>query len=71
MNALQFASLMAVTLPVVGLVGIWQLWRRWQATTAAKVVIALGIMFLLVPGTCYGLTTLGEYAHVFKAMHFQ
>lgn len=54
-DALGLMAILAVVLPAVATIVMAVCWKRWQAAPVAKVLVVLGVFFLLVPGTCFGI----------------
>lgn len=68
-DALGAMAIMSMVLPTIATVAIIWNWRRWSAPLGAKVFIVLGIFFLLIPGTCFGIGIGGEALGLFAPYH--
>ena len=70
MDTMFALVLLAVILPILGFIGCVLLWRRSKSPWPAKLLLCVGIMGLLVPGTCFGLETVGEISGFLHTQHF-
>lgn len=68
-DALGLMAILALVLPVVATVYVAWNWAKWNASTGAKVLIVLGIFFLLIPGTCFGVTIGAEWSGLLAPYH--